>query len=77
MEGGDRKALLLLPRTPHQPIIRDALDLVDHRGDAIGRDHLKSEAVALATLDGIAKIGSSGAFEGEGGQENTGHLAKL
>jgi hypothetical protein len=77
MEGGDRKALLLLARTPDQPIIRDALDLVDHRGDAIGRDHLESKAVALATLDGISKISSSGALEGEGGQENTCHFAKL
>ena len=66
VEGRD-ETLLAFPSILDQPLIRDALDLVYDRGDAFARDHLELSAVTLATLEGIAEIGSSGAFEAEGG----------
>src|ERR1700739_2627059 len=60
-----------------QPSIRYLRDLVHDRSDTLGRDHLELKLVALTTFQGIAQIGPSRAFEGEGGQGHTRLFAEL
>ena len=77
------------PRGAHDAIGRDHLELkAVALATHISNDWLvrrageqeKGFSVAAFhrdSLDGISKISSSGALEGEGGQENTCHFAKL
>src|ERR1700742_4590272 len=60
-----------------QPSTRVLLDLVHDGGHTLRWDNLELKLVALTTLQGIAEIGPSGAFEGEGAQGNTRFLAEL
>jgi hypothetical protein len=64
-EGCHRKALLAGACMLRKPSVGNRFKLIDELGNARGRNDFKSQAVALAAPQGIAKTGAPAALEGK------------